>query len=50
MARLSGGQRLAVESFSFLLGQDPDSVSLNQFVNLLSALHQLVGPAGLGLR
>ena len=42
MARLSGGQRLAVESCSFLLGQDPDRVSLNQFVNLLSALHRLV--------
>lgn len=41
MTRLSDGQRLAVESFSVLLEQDPDSVPLNQFVNLLSALHRL---------
>ena len=42
---LSDGQRLAVDSFSFLVEQDPDSVSLNQFVNLLGALHRLVVPA-----
>ena len=45
MTRLSDGQRLAVESFSVLLEQDPDSVLLNQFVNLLSALHRLAVPA-----
>ena len=43
MARLSDGQRLAIGSFSFLLRQDADRVSLNQFVNLLSALHLLIG-------
>ena len=43
MAELSDGQRLAVESFSSLLGQDPGRVSLNQFVNLLSALQRLGG-------
>ena len=41
MTRLSDGQRLAVESFTVLLEQDPDSVPLNRFVNLLSALHRL---------
>ena len=48
MTRLSDGQRLAVESFSVLLEQDPDSVPLNQFVNLLSALHRLAVPRGIG--
>ena len=43
--RLPDGQRLAVASFSSLVKQDPDSVSLNQFVNLLNALHRLVVPA-----
>lgn len=46
MARLSEGQRMAIESFSSVLEQDPDQVSLNQFVNLLSALKDLVDPTG----
>ena len=44
---LCDGQRLAVDSFSFLVEQDPESVSLNRFVNLLGTLHQLVVPARL---
>ena len=44
MARLAEGQRAALESFNLLLGQDPDRVSLNQFVNLLGALHLLIVP------
>ena len=41
LASLSDGQQLAVESFSSLLEQDPDRVSLNQFANLLNALQRL---------
>lgn len=44
---LSGGQRVAIDSFSSLVEQDPDRVSLNRFVNLLGALNQLVLPARL---
>ena len=41
LARLSDGQRQAVESFPTLLDQDAVSVSMNKFVNLLSALKLL---------
>lgn len=36
--KLSRGQRLAVDSFSILLKEDSDIVSMNKFVNLLGAL------------
>ena len=42
-AQLTEGQQEAVASFTLLLEQDPDVVSLSQLVNLLSALHKLVG-------
>lgn len=45
LASLKKEQRLAVKSFSSLLKQDPDRVSLNQFANLLNALQGLVAPS-----
>ena len=44
IARLSAGQKRAVGLFSWLLERNPEHVPLNQFVNLLSALHTLVVP------
>ena len=41
MAQLKEGQRLAIESFTSLIERNPEQISLNRLMNLLSALQRI---------